>query len=271
MAGSAAGPRFGSAYGGLTRARAGSAPAGPGGYTTQTRVPGTVDQTIGPGGLPQSYTNPQYGANMEQAQIQARPDGTYVQTDRKFDPTTGTYATLGVKEGGGYRKQKTTTEGGPGGLDDLNINDYYKAKGMIPNLPPREKPPSQADRTAQEAAAYGRAKDKIGLNAQAGLRAMQGLMASRGISGSGIEAALSQGVVGDAVGQLGEVGRDQAITGLKRDWDVEDRDWAGNIQQRGQDISGLSSRNADVLRLMEATRTRRRDTPATTTTENWAY
>lgn len=215
--------------------------------------------------------NAPYASNQQEFQVHARPDGTWQQVTRQWDPRTGTYVTGEVQKGGAHKKQTTTRSGGPGGYDDLDIDDFYRAKGVLPNLPPRELPPSQADRTAAEAAAYGRAKDRIGLNAQAGLRAMQGLMAARGISGSGIEAALSEGTVGAALGQLGEVARDQAITGLQRDWAVEDRDWAGNIQQRGQDISGLNSRNADIFRLMDMTRKRRADQPESSTTESWVY
>lgn len=266
--GMSAGPSYGLSS---SRPRSSGVPASSFGYAQPGKVPGTVDR-VNPGNQGvMNLTNPAYMSNRQTTEVQSRPDGTYVQTNRVYDPTTGQYVNTEVKEGGAHRKQTQTQSGGPGGYEDLDMQDYYAAQNATPNLPPREKPPSQADRTAAEAAAYGRAKDQIGLNAAAGMRAMQGLMASRGISGSGIEAALSGGVVGSAVGQLGEVSRDQAITGLKRDWDVEDRDWAGNIQQRGQDISGLSSKNADAFRLMEMTRKRRPDQPTVNTTESWVY
>jgi hypothetical protein len=245
------------------------------------RIAGTVDPArplqlygLNAGPAEATYHNPAYGSNTQQTEIQARPDGTYLQTQRTWDPATGTYRTLGSQTGGHH--QRTITRGaGAGGteLEDLDLSDFDAAGNKIPKIPPRELKPPKADRTAAEAAAYGRAKDQIGLNAAAGLKAMQGLMASRGISGSGIEAALSQGIVGDALGGLGEVSRDQAIQGLQRDYAVEDRNLAADVTQRGQDVSALTARNRDIMALMELTRGRRRTGGITpeTTVDRWAY
>jgi hypothetical protein len=157
------------------------------------------------------------------------------------DPTTGISYSFGpgaAGDDGGYTKK----------LPSMSELDPYLAQ-RVPRdpMPGRIKPPDKADRTAAEAAAYGRAKDLIGANAGGALKALQRSMSSRGIRGSGLEAAGLGNVIGGAQGQLGQVARDQAIEGLRRDYAVEDRNFAAELAQRTGDMSYLTNQRGQDI------------------------
>lgn len=118
-------------------------------------------------------------------------------------------------------------------------------------LPPRVAPPATADRRAAEDAAFGRAKDRIGQATQGLMRAIRGQVGARNIGGSSIEGNMISDALGQAYGQTGEVIRDQAIEGLRRDQTVEDRDYAGELTQRGQDIPVLQGNRDQAFRILQ--------------------
>lgn len=130
-----------------------------------------------------------------------------------------------------------------------DVARWFPTNEQVPRqpMPPQVPPPPQANRDAAEAAAYGRAKDSIGKSAAAGMKALSREMNLRGISGSGIETAGTGRVIGGAVGQLGEVSRDQAIERLHRDQGVEDRNFAAAQGQRNADMGWLQTeRGQDI-------------------------
>lgn len=90
---------------------------------------------------------------------------------------------------------------------------------------------------AAENAIYARAKDTAGLQSRAALRGLYDTMSERGFSGSPVEAASVPGVVNAANAQLGDVNREQMIQSLSRARSVADRNYAGRLTQRGQNIS----------------------------------
>lgn len=95
---------------------------------------------------------------------------------------------------------------------------------------------------ASLAAALGRAKDTSAQAVGAARKSMMGNMAQRGISGSGIEAKLDQGIQIAGAGQIGAAGRLGAEQTAARQASVNDRNYTGDIQQRGQDIGLETSR-----------------------------
>lgn len=105
-----------------------------------------------------------------------------------------------------------------------------------------------AGESAARDAAYARQKDMVGNQSRSALNALQDLMASRGISGSGIEALMSGNILEGGLNNLGEFNRNQLIQDFSRSGELADRDYAGAIQQRGQDMSRLPS----ILGLMSA-------------------
>ena len=94
-----------------------------------------------------------------------------------------------------------------------------------------------ANEQAVRGAAFARAKEFAGQNALAALKSIQGLTADRGLMGSTYEGNLLGDVVGGAVGQLGDYGREQYIQDVNRAGDIADMQYQGNITQRGQDIA----------------------------------
>lgn len=158
------------------------------------------------------------------------------------DPYTGANYRYAAGGGGG-----SGSGGGGGGAGIGNINPYLPQRVPRQRMPARVTPPDPASRAAAEAAAYGRAKDQIGASAGGALKALQRQMGVRGIRGSGLEGAALSSLIGGTQGQLGQVSRDQAIEGLKRDYQVEDRNMAAELAQRTGDMSWLTTeRGQDI-------------------------
>lgn len=101
---------------------------------------------------------------------------------------------------------------------------------------------------AARAAAFARAKDTAGQTSAGAIQALNDLYAGQGLTGSTIEKnALGQQLAG-AAGSLGEVNRDMMIQALTRAGQVSDRNYAGNITQRGQNIAA----QAPLIGLLQA-------------------
>lgn len=172
---------------------------------------------------------------------------------------------------------RRSSGGGGGGGDDgggagFNFDEAMaKINPLLPPVPdkieapPRIVGPTRADSSAAEAAAFGRAKDRIGKIGGGAMQSLTRMMGRRGLGGSGIEGkAIGQSVEG-LRGELGDVVRDQTIEGLKRDWQVEDRNYAGDLGQRsndmgfatttrGQDINAAQGRTSSIPALLSLLR-----------------
>lgn len=141
---------------------------------------------------------------------------------------------------GGGGPQPGPGPGGPGGggpevplsLSTL-LSDYGQAFG---GTLPREVAPDRASRQAANSAAFGRAKDRIGLANRASLNALRGVMQERGMAGSGLESAGVSSIIAGGRGEIADTIRDQTMADLNREQQVEDRNYSGNINQRGQDL-----------------------------------
>jgi hypothetical protein len=92
------------------------------------------------------------------------------------------------------------------------------------------------DTSAAQSAEFARAKDLAGLTARGALTGLAGAMAGRGTVGSGVEGRGQQAVINTGQQQLGEVGRQQAITGAELAQKQAEMAYQGGISQRGQDI-----------------------------------
>lgn len=103
--------------------------------------------------------------------------------------------------------------------------------------PGREVPSTMADRTAMESATFGRAKDRIGKLGGAAMMALKDRSTAGGRSNSGLEAKDRREIVSGTQSQLGEVIRDQAIDAADRADQIDDRNLATGVAQRGQDLS----------------------------------
>lgn len=121
------------------------------------------------------------------------------------------------------------------------------------NVPPR----AQYDDSgvaAAEAAAFARAKDRVGQTAAGAVAAIKNQMAARNIRGSGIEGRQIASVVNAGQSELGDVSRDIAIQSAERARQVGATKYTGDITQRAQDIGAnrRSERRSSVMGLWGA-------------------
>lgn len=101
--------------------------------------------------------------------------------------------------------------------------------------------PIAGNEAAARSAAFARAKDRAGQTALASLTALQNVMGQRGMLGSSEEARLTQGGLQGGADVLNEFTRDELMSDLDRAAELSDRTYAGDITQRGQDLSARQS------------------------------
>lgn len=123
-------------------------------------------------------------------------------------------------------------------LSKYGIFNQQQGGGAGTSEPPRETGGSDigGDEAAARAAAFARGKDQAALIAQKGLEGVKNLMAARGIGGSTIEGGGIMDVFSGATNTLGNLSRDITMADAARAGQIADRNYAGNIEQRGQDI-----------------------------------
>lgn len=233
--------------------------------TAPTPSTATPYNTPNPAGFRRtSPTNPQ------------RTGGTYAQTPGSA-PIPGvapTGKTWGV-DPTGVATPYTPVSNPNGGTDwfpgtgvDLNeqaMNNMMKLLGMIKGfgvmggpqnpiarempgpVPGREVPSTMADRTAAEAAAFGRAKDRIGKLGGGAMMALKDRSTSTGRAGSGFEAAEQRDIIQGTQSELGQVVRDQAEDYLDRADQIDDRNLSTGVAQRGQDLATRSGDQASQV------------------------
>ncbi len=191
----------------------------------------------------------------EQNVVRARDLGIYGESAYR-DPTTSVNYNYNTGAGGGGAGGRTGSGGSapyrgtgqPQAMPTVQeIQQYLPAPVPHATLPPRIEHPSRVDRSAAEAAAFGRAKDTVGQSTQGALKALRRQMSARGISGSGLESAGISDVVTRGEGELGDVARDQAIEGVRRDYAEADRNYAGDLSQRGEDVGFTSGQRGQDI------------------------
>lgn len=104
---------------------------------------------------------------------------------------------------------------------------------------------------AAQSAAFARAKDQAGLIGRSAMDSLSNVMGARGLTGSGLAANAAGGVINQQANQLGEVNRDQAITGANLARQRASEMYQGNITQRGQDIVSQDSQRNAMLGLLQ--------------------
>lgn len=104
---------------------------------------------------------------------------------------------------------------------------------------------------AAQANTFARAKDRAGDIGRSAMNSLAGVMGARGLTGSGLAANAAGGVINQQANQLGEVSRDQAITGANMARQRASEMYQGNITQRGQDIVANDSQRNAMLGLLQ--------------------
>lgn len=89
---------------------------------------------------------------------------------------------------------------------------------------------------AARAAAFARAKEQAGLNANAALESLQDVMGRRGLRGSSIEAGATGDIIQGGGTDIAKVITQQMQDELANIQHVSDTTYQGNIAQRGQDL-----------------------------------
>lgn len=116
--------------------------------------------------------------------------------------------------------------------------------------PPPVAPPSYAADKGVSDTAFARAKDKAGLLALRRTADARTSAAQRGITDSGIERRATESILDDTVNNLTGVAETQAAQEADRGYQTIDRNYQGELQQRGQDISLMPT----LLSLLNAQR-----------------
>ena len=117
---------------------------------------------------------------------------------------------------------------------------------LINSLPPIDEASAKSNGAADEgiptgeagarSAAFARAKEQSGRTALTALKAIKDQFAGSGLTASAMEAGAIGDVVGGAAGGVNEFTRDQMIMDLARSGQIADRDYAGALSKRSQDL-----------------------------------
>lgn len=128
-----------------------------------------------------------------------------------------------------------------------NMNNPLQPFTGATEPPPQVTGSGPADDTAARANIFARTKDNAAQTASASLNGLTEALGSRGLQGGGYEAGSVGSTLAREANTIGEVDRQQAESDLGRADSVADRNYQGQVAQRGQDISAISAQNSAVL------------------------
>lgn len=107
------------------------------------------------------------------------------------------------------------------------------------------------DTSAAEDARFNRAKDRVGESTRAALTGLRSTLASRGQLGGAGESHGTSALFTKGLSELGDVSRQEAITGAELDQANAALEFQGGLTTRGQDLSAAAAANALAARLRE--------------------
>jgi hypothetical protein len=113
--------------------------------------------------------------------------------------------------------------------------------GAAPGLPGREAAPTVKAVAPSQSEAFGRAKDASSRIYGAAMEQLKDQMTAAGISGSGVEGREMGNLMSDAARYQSDAELQQQLEAQKQAWEAAKGGYEGAIDQRGQDISGLTS------------------------------
>ena len=192
-----------------------------------------------------TYQNPFYpGPRYTGPQAPSSPEGQ-----------SGLTATGGISTLGPDGRRTQSTQYGPGLESELGTREKYNAiaaarqnaslQGMLSStqaVQPHVTGGTQPfDEQAARQAAFARAKEQSGQIARSSLEGLRNSLSRRGISGGGYAQMRGAEALAPATDRLQDFTREQLIQDLNRGADVSDRNYTGDIQQRGQDAAQRQS------------------------------
>jgi hypothetical protein len=110
-----------------------------------------------------------------------------------------------------------------------------------PQIPGQVAAPTPTAQSPASSMAFAQYKDQSGRIGNAALRALKGQMTERGISGSGIEGALTADVLGKVAQGQGAAAYQQQRAAEDQAWEGEKLGYQGSIGQRGTDIGAAEN------------------------------
>jgi hypothetical protein len=110
-----------------------------------------------------------------------------------------------------------------------------------PGLPGREAAPQVKAVAPSQSEAFGRAKDASSRFYGAAMEQLKDQMTAAGISGSGVEGREMASLMGGAARYQSDAELQQQLEAQRQAWEAAKGGYEGAIEQRGQDISGLTS------------------------------
>lgn len=137
--------------------------------------------------------------------------------DSSMSSSGGSSAPSSAPVGFSYREDRS---GGGGGSD-------------LPGVAPVTLP----DNSAAAAAAFARAKDKIGAQTAASVTSLRSALAGRGMLGGGGERRGVTNILTAGQANLGDTSREQAVSDVNRETDFAKMGYEGALTQRGQDVT----------------------------------
>lgn len=150
-----------------------------------------------------------------------------------------------------YTPPNPVPQVGLGGVPQISLPPQVSREAIQPPTAPGVPQIQAPDMTAANAAAFARAKDQVGQTARGALTGLAGAMAGRGTVGSGVEGRGMSSIINAGQGQLGDVSREQAISGANLAQRNAELGFTGGITQRGQDLAAIQARNDAMLRARE--------------------
>ncbi len=101
--------------------------------------------------------------------------------------------------------------------------------------------PAGTDPTAANTATFNAAKDQTGAINRGSMTALREGGAERGILGSGLEGGGMASLLNEGTKRLADVNRQQTISGVDTQNQMANRNYAGALTKRGQDLGAASS------------------------------
>lgn len=215
------------------RSRTAQLPYAPAPYTPPSPYPGVTPGDMGRSNFAQNqrqsgYTNE---ANQSQDWIRRWKGEGFFQDDNSPAPVWSGWA--GGGGGAGW------ASGGP----------------PVPSVPPV----ADVDTSAAQAAAFARAKDRVGQLGAGALAGLRSSLGGRGLLGSGAEVRGAVDVVNRGQGELGDVVREQAIEQAALAERTAQANRQAALEQRRQNLADIEARNRLSFDAYEAQQRRRQD------------
>lgn len=219
----------------------------------QPQVPASVSalnpMNTAAGPIGQYYADPAHGVLGSYS-----PNPEVTTNQYQTDPTAGTSVTgkgsVSTDAYAGQQQSQLDAQLSKQKMDQaakLQADAEQRRLGYLSTITGQQSPqvPNQAgpaaDEGAARAAAFARAKEQAGSTALASLKALSDVMAESGKMGSSVEGNAKASIIGGAGHDINDFTRTQLIQDLDRAAEVGDRNYQGQVTQRGQNLSLIPS------------------------------